>query len=100
MKSYPYLDKLDAFYHDLLLRACERLLATCRPHHFPRIRVVDRWLDDSLPCIDVRMEVEGHTIKFSLWNYSEESVAAFYYPDSPTAQKVILDIIKLELTRG
>lgn len=94
MKSYPYLDRLDPFYRELLLGMCVELL---QPRWFPRVTVVDYWRDDSLPCIDVKLEYRGHVVKFSIWNYSERAVAAFYFPDSPTARKLI---IKTELEHG
>lgn len=62
------------------------------------ISVVDEWTDDRLPCIDVKLD-GAHIIKFSIWNTSREIAAAFRFPDSPRAAKIIREVIKAELEK-
>lgn len=52
-------------------------------------KLVGEWSDDHLPCVGI--ELVG--IQFGFWNLTTEAAAAFHYPDSQAAQKVVRELI-------
>jgi hypothetical protein len=81
IKEFPAVDELPREQRDKLRLVTRENL---------KVEGVTHWRDDHCPCVGA--VINGVSVSF--WWLTTESAAAFYYPDSPTAQETILNVIK------
>jgi hypothetical protein len=57
------------------------------------VELLSNWTDDHAECVGVRL----NGVEVSFWWLVPEAAAAFFYLDSPTAKKKVMEVLKDQL---
>jgi hypothetical protein len=93
MRSEKEQDKFKRFFNELTEKEQERIRKALSGKERIRVKVVDSWTDDHLPCVGTTV----NNIPLSFWWLSGEGSGALHFPNDPKAQKVIRSMIKAEI---
>lgn len=90
MRHYDYFDKLTIPEFDAVMELALKQSSQ-------RIKVLDTWMDDNTYCIDVRFSTwKEDVVKCTFTGLALSQVAAFFYPESPVARKVLQDLFEAQ----
>jgi len=85
--------KFKRFFYELTEKEQERIRKAVSGKEMIRVKVVDSWIDDHLPCVGTTV----NSIPLSFWWLSGEGSGALHFPNDPKAQKIIRSMIKAQI---
>lgn len=85
--------KFKRFFNDLTVKEQEKILKALAGKEMIRVKVVDSWVDDHLPCVGTTV----NNVPLSFWWLDGEGSGALHFPNDPKAQKIIRGMIKAQV---
>ncbi len=88
--------KFKRFFNELTEKEQERIRKALDGKEMIRVKVVDYWVDDHLPCLGTTV----NSIPLSFWWLSGEGSGALHFPNDPKAQKIIRLMIRMQMEKS